>query len=119
MARAIQDNQCALAVANANSIATIKNIRKDSAVVAPNWAVIAYSKSVDVFTNPLGKQRLPADPDGPSYPVFVDPIGVLYSVYPSNQYLAGKLPIVRTSTSFTTSTTTCFNWCALPGRLRF
>jgi hypothetical protein len=75
MAQAIQDDRCATAVVNANAIATMRNIRNDPSVRTPP------SYAVDIFKDPApGARNLAADPDGPSYPVYVDPIG--YSSLP-------------------------------------
>src|SRR5262249_38731404 len=73
MAQSIQDDKCGSAVLNANAIAIMKNIRNDPRTRAPDWfPKVAVSKAA-----PAGETRLPADPHGPSYPVFVDPWGVL------------------------------------------
>jgi hypothetical protein len=73
MAQAIQDDKCAIAVKNASAIATMKNVRNDPLARTPPWA-----PKFDVFKDAMPSQSrpLPADPNGPSYPVFVDPWGV-------------------------------------------
>ena len=75
MAQAIQDNSCANAVVNANAVATLWDIRNDPQVSTPPGF------AVDVFKDtPAGEVRKPADPNGPSYPVFIDPVGFQYAL---------------------------------------
>lgn len=78
MAEAIKDSRTAQAAANANAIATARNFRNDSSL-----------------TNRFAtQQNVAALPDGPSYPVFMDPIGVrYYSPAPNNlrDWVAGRI----------------------------
>src|SRR5438128_9401464 len=59
MAQAIKDDRTAHAAANAEAIALVRSLR--------------YDPPDNQFMNPFGILR--ADPDGPSYPVYIDPIG--------------------------------------------
>src|SRR5205085_11693322 len=78
MAQAIQDDRCASAARNAMAVATMRDVRNDPAARTPPW----FPKA-DVFKDALPDQgrQLPADPDGPSYPVFVDPWGVKSALF--------------------------------------
>jgi hypothetical protein len=66
MAQAIKDSRCGQAAANAFSVAQAMNIRNDPVVVG--------GPPADVFVDCIG--RPPANPNGPSYPVYVDPLGL-------------------------------------------
>ncbi len=84
MAQAIQDNTCANVVVNANATATIWDIRNDVFVNMPlglNTTAQGYTPTINVFTDKIPTQNrpLPADPNGPSYPVWVDPVGLQFS----------------------------------------
>jgi len=120
MALAIQDDKCATAVANANAIATMRDVRNDKFVRSPLGPAgdpyFPFKPFLDVFTDtPPQTDFLPnsarqqADPNGPSYPVFVDPIGVKNSVNLAGPFGWGQrwvsgsaFPglIARTSVSF-------------------
>src|SRR5207244_3446638 len=91
MDQAIQDDRCAHAATNADAMATFKNIRNDPLVRTPPWF---QNQNIDVFKDGvLG--RLPADPYGPSYPVFVDPIGVQNALLGSDpqKWLCGNTTV--------------------------
>ena len=76
MAQAIKDSRCAQAAANAFALAEAANIRND-----PH--VIGQDLGADVFVDGnIGGTRPPADPNGPSYPVYVDPLGLLGGMGP-------------------------------------
>src|SRR5215831_16088313 len=62
MAQAIQDDRAAHIGANASSMAQALDLRSDPLVTA-------------AFRKP-GGGLLDAQPDGPGYPVYVDPVGV-------------------------------------------
>ncbi|MBI3409450.1 MAG: prepilin-type N-terminal cleavage/methylation domain-containing protein [Planctomycetes bacterium] len=66
MAQAIQDEYCAQAAANADAVGQFQGIRNGSQIIVPLVP--------DPFNNP-GGGLTPADPDGPSYAVLVDPSG--------------------------------------------
>jgi hypothetical protein len=113
MSQAIKDDRTAQAAANAAAIGEALKIRNDSSVV-------------NALLNPPGspKQFPPADPAGPSYPVYVDPIGVALG----NQILGqSSLPkysgIPRISPSFIPQPQTQFSliyqWFSLKDDLRF
>jgi hypothetical protein len=67
MAQAVQNSRCAQAAANAFSFAQAMNIRNDPVVVG--------GPPADIFVDG-GNGRPPANPNGPSYPVYVDPLGL-------------------------------------------
>ena len=67
MSQAIQDNWAAHAAANARALANARAFHHDP-------FVDGRSDGMDLFADP-GNGLPPADPDGPSYPVFVDPFG--------------------------------------------
>src|SRR5438874_168919 len=63
MAQAIKDDRTAHAAANADAIALARDVRHDPSLLRPT----------DQFVNVAG---LPAaNLDGPSYPIYVDPLG--------------------------------------------
>jgi hypothetical protein len=110
MAQAIKDSRCAQASANAFALAEALNIRNDPLV--PD----------DLFKNQGG---IPANLDGPSYPVFVDPIGL--SLGSRSAYLPEGLPqqlaIPRRSMSFVSNSSTpskaAVRWFTLLDDLNF
>ena len=123
MAQAISDDRCATAAANGSAIATFKSIRHDSSVRSPTWF-----STYDIFKDaPTGERLLAADPEGPSYPVFVDPIGVQTALVGSDaQHWLGiggnvntKGYIARCPTSFGFGTTNAYKWFALLDDLNF
>jgi hypothetical protein len=67
MSQALQDSMAAHAAANARALANARGFHHDP-------FVDGRSDGVDLFADP-GNGLPPADPDGPSYPVFVDPFG--------------------------------------------
>lgn len=80
MQQALQDQACAEAVANANAVATLRDFRNDPQVVTPPLLPVGPgAPAPDVFKDTIANQgrQFPADPLGPSYPVFVDPVGYL------------------------------------------
>lgn len=107
MADAIQFDKCTTMATNATAIATLKNIRNDATVRTPPWLFppmpLPYQPLdvVDVFTDkilltgapsvprtlPKVDRQFPADPEGPSYAVFVDPVGYMSLPQNSNQQL--------------------------------
>jgi hypothetical protein len=108
MARAIQDDKCATAAANASAVATMLDVRNDLLVKSPG-----YAQGGDLFNNFPNSNRLPADPDGPSYPVYADPVGFRFSL-PTQNWVAGYGEgIARTTTSFTPGTTDVYRWFTL------
>ncbi len=108
MAQAIQDNTCANAVVNANATATIWDIRNDAYVSTP--PAFNTTTTVDVFKDKIvNSTRSAADPNGPSYPVWVDPVGQVFGA----KWLAPVSYsgfIARTSVSFATSQKAIYNW---------
>lgn len=143
MALAIQEDNTTRAAGNANAVAIMRNVRNDPTVRTPVWfsgpttpagvALPPYEVFKDAISSPPANigfnygRTFAADPNGPSYPVYVDPIGVANSppgstVAPSQFWLGtgggsysnlavGK--IARTSISFVTTTTAAFKWFSL------
>ena len=97
MAKAIQDERCAQAAANARAIAVMKNIRGD---LTPTGLL----NPTDGFFNAGGGGNN-ADPDGPSYPVLVDPIGwrATAGLLPQQILVGGASNMARRSVSFVTA----------------
>ncbi len=122
MQQAIQDERAQQAGHNAHALSIIHNVHNDSSVVT-----IPGAPGVpDVFANPTDKsQAIPtpmidADPEGPSYPVFVDPIGFQSSTPGTFQaFLAGYTPVRRRLPSYTTTNTSIYNWFTLFDDLAF
>jgi hypothetical protein len=114
MARALKDDRCATAAANADAVATAQDLRHDPLVAA-------------AYLNPFPGSAAPAKSpvaawSGPSYGVFVDPLGA--AVFPSTVgALAGVTPgIPRTSMSLSNgparggtvlSPAEATRWCSL------
>jgi hypothetical protein len=137
MAQAIQDDKCATAVANANAIATMNDVRNDRYVRSPVWYFLP-NPLLDVFTDtpptsvvPAAKARKPADPNGPSYPVYVDPVGIQNSPFgdPGQRWVCGRVApglIARTCVgfvldppNFTVNNTKVYKWFSLLDDLNF
>ncbi|HLJ94174.1 MAG TPA: hypothetical protein VKU02_13385 [Gemmataceae bacterium] len=113
MAQAIKDSRCAQAAANAFALAETLNVRNDPQVIGnPDLFVdqgivgIANGRPTPVL----------ADPNGPSYPVFVDPAGWFLGSR------GGALPAVglpqakalpRTFTSFANNAASAVRWFTL------
>ncbi len=98
MAQAIKDSRSAQASANGMGIATSRNLRHDLQIVnpsrpAPLPPLNLYEQPVRTVyppPTPLHATDSPPTPsDGPSYPVYVDPIGV--RLYSANSLLANWL----------------------------
>jgi hypothetical protein len=130
MAQAIQDEKCAISVVDANAIATMKDIRNDPGVESPPLFSSSLPR-LSAFKDPLKNvpnRTQAADPDGPSYPVFVDPIG-LQNAIPSSLSQAwvgmgsggnfAKGLIARSQPSWVQGSTTTFKWFTLLDDLIF
>jgi hypothetical protein len=93
MAQAIKDSRCAQIAANAFALAEALNVRSDPQVIG----------FPDRFTF---QEPVPANPDGPGYPVFVDPIGLVMGskgkFFPTG--VPQDLAIPRVNVSFVGST---------------
>jgi hypothetical protein len=106
MAQAIQDDRTANAAGNAAAIAILQDIRHD-----PNLTPLFLNPNNAVYTN--------APPDGPSYPVYVDPMGArsylgLYAQWVGGQSSGGQgVGVPRSSVQFVTSTSTALQWFSL------
>src|SRR2546430_532491 len=70
MAEAIQNDRASHLAANANAIAKLKNIREDY-----DWTPNVNSD--DAYTEKENATDPPMDPNGPSNPIYIDPIGYL------------------------------------------
>jgi hypothetical protein len=106
MYQAIQDDRCASAAANANAIATAWDIRHDPNLTNPT----------DLFTNPNPLVFVNADTSGPSYWIYVDPMGNRSYLGPYDQWVGGQNTtggIPRVSPSIVTSTITAKQWFSL------
>jgi hypothetical protein len=104
MAKGIQDQKCAEAGASARCVWTMKTILTDGGLTIPT----------DGFVNPLNPKVLPsfsdALPEGPSYPIFVDPTGWLTATPGFKTNLAGNSLIARRSVSFVAANQDAFRW---------
>jgi hypothetical protein len=124
MAQAIKDSRCAQASATAFALfegmeypvlapegqKRIVNIRNDPLVVGDPGDVF-----VDADSN-----RPRADPDGPSYPVYVDPLGFASNSTPSNKYVGyGASGIPRRTMSFVKNLSTAIQWFSLLDDINF
>src|SRR5256885_1583575 len=85
MAKAIQDSRCAHAGASATCMANIKNLRNEPGLANP------WNPYLNPFDPNLNAQNN-AKPDGPSYPVFIDPLGWM-----STQGLPSQLNVAAPS----------------------
>jgi len=108
MARAIKDDRSGHAAANAKAIGIAQNVRFDPAVTP-------------FFTNPQPGQNnfANAPPDGPSYPVFVDPVGNLSYSPGFKSSVAGNTGIARVLPSFATNSASMLKWCTLLDDITF
>lgn len=88
MAQAIQDDRCAQACRMANTHADLHGVRNDNYVL--NLTSDGVGTSKDIFADPEWAYR-PADPDGPSYPVLVDPAGYItsFGILNTQNWVAG------------------------------
>jgi type II secretory pathway pseudopilin PulG len=98
MAQAIQDERCAQACRLANAFATLHGVRSDRYILDQDTRTPTVT---DPFFDPKWTSAAlkTADPDGPSYPVFVDPAGYLTAFnLPSEKWLAGIDDTIRRRT---------------------
>ena len=118
---AIQSERCFQAGSNATAMATLKGL--------PNDKALANQGGTDPYQNPFNPKQagvLDASPDGPSYPVFIDPVGYRTAFGTGSQSLVGggapggPAYISRTSVSFVnnppagqTSTQAGYQWFTL------
>jgi prepilin-type N-terminal cleavage/methylation domain-containing protein len=66
MAKAVRDDRAAVTGANASALANAMDVRND-----PNVLTLVSSRPQN--DNPVTPRFLPPNPDGPGYPVYVDP----------------------------------------------
>src|SRR5690242_15416754 len=102
MAHAIQDSRTAQAASNAFSLAMGMNLRNDPLVVGTPG---------DVFIDDDHGRRPAADPNGPSYPVYVDPLGLANGMV---AYLGGRSPGIPRRTASFVQPPPHASWSALP-----
>jgi hypothetical protein len=110
MARSIKDDRCAHSGANARDIATSMNICFNGNVTGR-------------FTSPNGANAAgfqDALPDGPSFPVYVDPVGFAGYVGTGQTWVGGRVGLVRrTNVSFATGPPATYRWCTLLDDITF
>jgi type II secretory pathway pseudopilin PulG len=111
MSQAIQDDRTASAAANATGVAIAWDVRHDPALTTP----------IDLFTNPNPAVYLNADPSGPSYPIYVDPMGARSYLGAYVSAVGGQTNggISRSSVSFVNSTQTALQWFSLLDDIQF
>ncbi len=99
MAQAIKDDRTAQAAASAEAIALVRGFRND-----PRLFIAG-----DQFVNPSPPGTTPGQvpaalADGPSYPIYIDPIGTQSFVSPFNSWVGGRAPgIPRFTVNFLAS----------------
>jgi hypothetical protein len=103
MAQAIKDSRAAQATANAAAIAEIQQIRNDPGLYQP-WDAFAWRETPSATPIWPVLSNIP-NYDGPSYPVYIDPIGVSIPDPSTANFLGAEatLPspgIVRRTASF-------------------
>ena len=116
MAQAIRDDRCAQAAANAEAIAVLRDLRTNSAVTGPFLSSPGQSlPSLNVAPGGL---------EGPSYPVYLDPFGVLGagSNLPLGRITGGTFPtpgIARRTVTFANTFPTALQWFSLHDDMEF
>jgi hypothetical protein len=119
MGQAIKDDRCATAAANAAAIAEAHNVRQDPLVT------MAFANPFQgTNLTPRSVQSLTPDPNGPSYAVVVDPLGVQLGARrlgsTSATYEGQTYPgIPRVAVSFATSPKAIARWFSLLDDLTF
>jgi hypothetical protein len=105
MSQAIQDDRCASAATNATAIAAAWDIRHDPNLTNPT----------DLFTNPNPAVFVNADTSGPSYWVYVDPMGALSYFGTYAQWVGGQNNggIPRVFPTIATTSMTAKQWFSL------
>jgi type II secretory pathway pseudopilin PulG len=94
MAQAIKDDRCAQAAANAEAIALFRDLRTHN-------SVINNPVGTNSFINPAAPaglpdlRQVPRGPEGPSYPVYVDPIGRTNITPTASRPAVGALPAIN------------------------
>jgi hypothetical protein len=107
MRQAIQNDRASTAAANATSMAIVQNLGNDPNIT-PMFANPDYTNPNTVFVN--------APPNGPSYPIYVDPLGYYTWAPPYSQWVGGQINnggIARASPQYVNSRTTGLRWFAL------
>jgi hypothetical protein len=129
MARAIRDERAAAMAGNAASIATMFNLRKDKAV---DFAFDTDPTHNDPNATPppatVQRKNSPADPNEPSAPVLIDPLGALLvgqrnlGEYPYGTWsyaTPGSPGIVRVIPGFLTNQQMANYWFTLQDEIEF
>lgn len=112
MGQAIQDDSCARASQMASALAEAKDVRHDPGIFGP---------PTDYFSSP-GAAFAAADPNGPGYPVYVDPIGYIVAAgAPTAQAWVGGQAntIPRKNASYVSSAVDASKWFALLDDINF
>jgi hypothetical protein len=123
MAQAIQSDRAALCATNASSCAVAKNLHRDSALI-DNLNIATGAVTPGPFTNPTPADTavVSANPYGPSWPVFVDAVGIQQGF---GNWVGGPGPtqgqygIYRVSPSYVTNTAAIRQWFTLLDDIRF
>ncbi|MHB1424650.1 MAG: type IV pilus modification PilV family protein [Gemmataceae bacterium] len=111
MAQALKDDRCASSASMAEQFAIAKNVRHDSLVLP--YFTTQFTQTLQLTYN------------GPSYPVYVDPYGVMSGVtqlgFKSSTSLATFNPsfIQRTTVSYAASPQLVDRWFSLPNDITF
>ncbi len=126
MTGAIEAQKCTEACGAATAIASFQNLRSDTTFYPPS-VVSPFSNPWDASLWPApgqGPAMLPADPDGPSYPVFIDPMGYnqIFGLLPQQFWLTQSgNTIPRRSVSFVQNaaspTTSANHWFTIQNDL--
>jgi hypothetical protein len=123
MGQALKDDRCASSAAMAEQVAIATDLRHDRSIVGPGPILDPTFKLNQFLTqNTLGQPiTLPATYTGPSYPVYVDPYGVLLGLPPLAQNIPLGAPgIPRTTPTFVgLSTLLADRWFSLPDDITF
>jgi hypothetical protein len=117
MAYAIQQEKCSEAGYSATALAVMQNVRNDAGIRVP----------LDAFKNPQNpvNPALPgasdAIPDGPSYPVLIDPIGSLTTKGLFAEYTVGQGGsfVARRPASFAPNRLEALRWLTLQDDIDF
>ncbi len=89
MAQAIKDARTAQAAANAEAIAAVRGFRNDPLLVAPGGGQDQFVDP-NLLDTPPAEKVLPAPGDGPSYPIYVDPIGTQAFLPGFSRWVGGR-----------------------------
>jgi prepilin-type N-terminal cleavage/methylation domain-containing protein len=120
MEQAIQDDRAATAVENATALAIVQDIRHDPAWTQPQLGAVK-----PLYRNPNPAVFSDAPPDGPSYPVYLDPNGWRSYLPPYQSVIGGGQPngtpigVPRSTVSFVNSNADFLRWFTLLDDIQF